>query len=105
MNTMLDVPKAPPKLSEWSALLDLREQWGRHGRKVVCTNGCFDLLHAGHVRSLSAARRLGDVLAVGLNSDVSVRQLKGSTRPILPQAERAEMLAALACVDDRGHFR
>lgn len=66
---------------------------------MVWTNGCFDLLHAGHVRSLLAARKLGDVLVVGLNSDTSVRQLKGSSRPVMPQAERAELLAALACVD------
>ena len=66
---------------------------------MVWTNGCFDLLHAGHVRSLVAARKLGDVLVVGLNSDASVRQLKGPLRPIMPQAERAELLAALACVD------
>jgi rfaE bifunctional protein nucleotidyltransferase chain/domain len=66
---------------------------------VVWTNGCFDLLHAGHARSLTAARNLGDVLVVGLNSDRSVRAIKGSCRPILPEAERAELLAAFACVD------
>jgi rfaE bifunctional protein nucleotidyltransferase chain/domain len=65
----------------------------------VWTNGCFDLLHVGHVRSLQAARRLGDVLIVGVNSDASVRQLKGTGRPILPAEERAELLSALACVD------
>ena len=69
------------------------------GEKVVFTNGCFDLLHPGHIRTLEAARKLGDVLIVGLNSDRGVRELKGSGRPILPERERAEILAALECVD------
>ena len=69
------------------------------GRTVVWTNGCFDLLHVGHVRSLRAARALGDVLIVGVNSDASVKQLKGPDRPLVPAAERAEIIAALACVD------
>ena len=69
------------------------------GKKLVATNGCFDLLHVGHVRYLEAARRLGDVLAVGLNGDRSVRELKGSGRPINNEGDRAEMLAALECVD------
>jgi D-beta-D-heptose 7-phosphate kinase/D-beta-D-heptose 1-phosphate adenosyltransferase len=69
------------------------------GRRAVFTNGCFDLLHAGHVRYLAAARALGDLLAVGLNSDASVARIKGTRRPINPQARRAEVLAALACVD------
>lgn len=69
------------------------------GDRTVFTNGCFDLLHVGHVRYLQAARQLGDRLVVGLNSDRSVRELKGPTRPILPEAERAELLAALSCVD------
>jgi len=65
----------------------------------VFTNGCFDLLHAGHVASLEAARALGDGLVVGLNSDSSVRALKGPTRPVIPQGDRAIVLAALECVD------
>jgi D-glycero-beta-D-manno-heptose 1-phosphate adenylyltransferase len=69
------------------------------GRKVVSTNGCFDLLHAGHVRYLQAARTLGDLLAVGLNGDGSVRKLKGPGRPINNEKDRAEVLAALGCVD------
>jgi rfaE bifunctional protein nucleotidyltransferase chain/domain len=69
------------------------------GKVVVWTNGCFDLFHAGHVRSLRAARALGDVLVVGINSDASVQRLKGPGRPILPATERAELLAALASVD------
>ena len=77
----------------------------REGKKIVFTNGCFDLLHVGHVRYLQRARRLGDLLVVGLNSDSSVRRLKGPQRPIVPQAERAEVLAALACVDYVTLFR
>jgi rfaE bifunctional protein nucleotidyltransferase chain/domain len=69
------------------------------GGRLVVTNGCFDLLHVGHVRYLQAARRLGDFLAVGVNSDASVRALKGPERPLVPEHERAEVLAALACVD------
>jgi rfaE bifunctional protein nucleotidyltransferase chain/domain len=69
------------------------------GARVVFTNGCFDLLHPGHVRYLAAARALGDLLVVGLNSDASVRRLKGAGRPILSAPERAEVLAGLAAVD------
>ena len=69
------------------------------GRTVVFTNGVFDLLHVGHLRYLQRARALGDALLVGINSDGSVRAVKGSGRPITPQDERAELLAALACVD------
>jgi D-beta-D-heptose 7-phosphate kinase/D-beta-D-heptose 1-phosphate adenosyltransferase len=69
------------------------------GQRVVFTNGCFDLLHAGHVRYLEEAGRLGDRLVVGLNSDASVRRIKGPGRPIVAQQQRAEVLAALACVD------
>jgi rfaE bifunctional protein nucleotidyltransferase chain/domain len=69
------------------------------GRKIVFTNGVFDLLHPGHLRYLQAARSHGDVLIVGLNSDASVRRNKGPTRPINPQLERAEVLASLTCVD------
>lgn len=71
----------------------------RTGKRIVFTNGVFDLLHPGHVRYLQAARREGDVLIVGLNSDRSVRSNKGPSRPIMPEQERAEVLAALACVD------
>ncbi len=71
----------------------------RNGRRIVFTNGCFDLLHPGHIGSLEQARALGDALVVGLNSDASVRQLKGPGRPVLPERERAEILAALECVD------
>lgn len=69
------------------------------GKTIVFTNGCFDILHAGHVRYLAAARALGDCLIVGLNSDQSVRKLKGPARPVNSQEDRAEVLAALAAVD------
>lgn len=69
------------------------------GRRVVVTNGCFDLLHVGHVRFLQEARALGDALLVGLNGDASVQELKGAGRPVNPEADRAEVLAALGCVD------
>lgn len=71
----------------------------RNGRRIVFTNGCFDLLHPGHLSLLEQARALGDELIVGVNSDASVRQNKGAGRPIVPEQERAEILAALECVD------
>jgi rfaE bifunctional protein nucleotidyltransferase chain/domain len=71
----------------------------RNGRRVVFTNGCFDLLHPGHIKLLEAARAMGDALIVGLNSDDSVRTLKGAGRPLIPQQERAEILANFDCVD------
>ena len=69
------------------------------GRRVVLANGCFDLLHVGHIRYLEDARALGDLLIVGVNGDAAVRRLKGPGRPLMPAAERAEMLAALRAVD------
>ena len=71
----------------------------RNGRRVVFTNGCFDLLHPGHIQSLEQARALGDLLVVAINGDASVRELKGAGRPVLPELERAEILASLECVD------
>jgi D-glycero-beta-D-manno-heptose 1-phosphate adenylyltransferase len=71
----------------------------RNGQRVVFTNGCFDLLHPGHIETLEKARGFGDALIVGVNSDRSVREMKGAGRPILPERERAEILAALECVD------
>src|SRR6266487_1676931 len=73
-----------------------RQEGGEQG---VFTNGCFDLLHLGHVRYLQEARSLGDFLILGLNGDTSVRQLKGPGRPLIPENERAEILAALSCID------
>ena len=81
------------------ALIEQRERLRREGKRVVFTNGCFDLLHLGHVRYLREARSLGDLLVVALNSDASVRALKGEGRPILNQDERAEIIAALEAVD------
>jgi D-beta-D-heptose 7-phosphate kinase/D-beta-D-heptose 1-phosphate adenosyltransferase len=69
------------------------------GKRIIFTNGCFDLLHIGHVRYLEEAKSLGDILVVGVNSDASVRGLKGPNRPILPEEERAEILSGLGCVD------
>ena len=71
----------------------------RNGKRVVFTNGCFDVLHPGHIHSLEAARALGDCLIVGLNGDESVRALKGAGRPVIPAEERAEIVASLECVD------
>ena len=82
-----------------SELLIKRSNYEKDEKKVVFTNGCFDILHAGHVRYLNAAKALGDVLIVGLNSDESVRRLKGEGRPVNPAADRAEVLAALRAVD------
>ena len=82
-----------------SELTNLRRTWRASGLRVVLTNGTFDLLHIGHVRYLEAARALGDVLVVGINSDASVRGYKGPGRPVVPQDERAEIVAALRCVD------
>jgi rfaE bifunctional protein nucleotidyltransferase chain/domain len=78
-----------------SVLTDLKGQ----GKRIVSTNGCFDILHVGHVRFLKAARALGDVLVVGLNTDASVRKLKGKARPVTGEDDRAEILASLSCVD------
>jgi rfaE bifunctional protein nucleotidyltransferase chain/domain len=89
---------APSIFSLEEAILRFGRDKRNRGR-VVFTNGCFDLLHPGHISSLEQARALGDALIVGLNSDTSVRQLKGAGRPVLPEDERAEILAAMECVD------
>lgn len=87
------------KIVEPSAVASLAAELRRARKAVVFTNGCFDILHVGHVRYLQQARALGDVLIIAINSDRTVRELKGARRPINSQSERAEMLAALACVD------
>jgi D-beta-D-heptose 7-phosphate kinase/D-beta-D-heptose 1-phosphate adenosyltransferase len=87
------------KIVPLDELLPQLQRQRHSGRRIVMTNGCFDLLHPGHVASLEAARKQGDCLVVGLNSDRSVRALKGPARPMIDQQGRAEMLAALACVD------
>jgi D-beta-D-heptose 7-phosphate kinase/D-beta-D-heptose 1-phosphate adenosyltransferase len=90
----------PTKVTTREELASLLAERRRQQQRVVFTNGCFDLMHIGHIRYLQAARNLGDVLVVGVNSDSSVRTLdKGTDRPIVPDAQRAEVLAALACVD------
>lgn len=80
-------------------LLELREAWRSQGLRVAFTNGCYDLLHPGHVRLIESARAQGDKLIVAINSDRSVRELKGPSRPILPEDERAATLAAFEAVD------
>jgi D-glycero-beta-D-manno-heptose 1-phosphate adenylyltransferase len=80
-------------------LLIQRDLWRIQGKTVVFTNGCFDLLHPGHTRLLEAARSLGDILIVALNTDQSVQRIKGPTRPLIPESERAELISSLACVD------
>ena len=87
------------KIVDLEQLQALTAQLRATGKKLVVTNGCFDLLHAGHVRYLQAARALGDVLLVGINGDDSTRKLKGGGRPVNNENDRAEVLAALACVD------
>lgn len=87
------------KIVDLEKLSDHSEKLRAARKKLVATNGCFDLLHVGHVRYLQTARALGDFLAVGLNSDRSVRELKGRGRPIMTESDRAEILAALECVD------
>jgi D-beta-D-heptose 7-phosphate kinase/D-beta-D-heptose 1-phosphate adenosyltransferase len=94
-----EAPAVGSKVLERGAAADLSRALRAAGRRVVFTNGCFDVLHAGHVRMLEAARALGDVLVVGLNSDASVRRLKGPSRPLNPEDDRAEVLASLASVD------
>jgi D-beta-D-heptose 7-phosphate kinase/D-beta-D-heptose 1-phosphate adenosyltransferase len=91
--------RASDKVLGWDALEERLAEERARGRRVVFTNGCFDVLHVGHTRYLEEARALGDLLVVGLNADSSVRGLKGPLRPIVPEADRAEMLAALGAVD------
>jgi D-beta-D-heptose 7-phosphate kinase/D-beta-D-heptose 1-phosphate adenosyltransferase len=87
------------KIKGREELLNIIKDLKLKGKRIVFTNGCFDLLHIGHIRYLEEAKTLGDVLIVGVNSDSSVQKLKGSERPILPVGERAEILSGLGCVD------
>jgi rfaE bifunctional protein nucleotidyltransferase chain/domain len=87
------------KIVSIDELLRERARLREEGKRLVFTNGCFDILHVGHIRYLRAARELGDALLVAINSDRSVRELKGAGRPIMNESERAEMLAALSAVD------
>jgi len=93
------IPAHAEPATPLALLLERRKGWRADGRTVVMTNGCFDLLHPGHLALLEAARREGDLLVVALNSDSSVRRLKGEGRPVVPQRERAEVLLALEAVD------
>ena len=93
------MPRAEAKLVPRTRLAELGRRLRRARRTVVFTNGCFDLIHPGHVALQEEARRHGDVLVVGLNSDRSVRDLKGPARPLIGQRDRLRMLAALECVD------
>lgn len=77
----------------------MRAEWKRAGKKVVFTNGCYDILHPGHIRLLEAARSMGDLLILALNTDASVQRLKGPARPLISEDQRAELAAALAAVD------
>lgn len=88
-----------PKLQSLDAIALLRKELSLSNKRLVFTNGCFDILHVGHVRYLNRARALGDVLVVAVNSDHSVRAIKGPSRPVVPEKERVEVLAALECVD------
>lgn len=90
---------ANPKILSRDELRDRVAEWRRAGARVTLANGCFDLLHVGHVRYLRAARELGGKLVVAINSDASVQALKGAGRPLMPAEERAEILAALSDVD------
>jgi len=87
------------KINSFSEISEKAYKWRKEGRCLVFTNGCFDLLHAGHVWYLQKAATFGDILILGLNSDSSVRKIKGSNRPIVPQADRAYLLSALEVVD------
>jgi D-beta-D-heptose 7-phosphate kinase/D-beta-D-heptose 1-phosphate adenosyltransferase len=87
------------KIKTRKELLRIIDDLKAEGKRIVFTNGCFDLLHIGHIRYLEKAKALGDVLVIGVNSDASVRKLKGPKRPILPEQERTEILSGLGCVD------
>ena len=95
---MNDVEKGNHLVS-WETAAALVRQARHDGRRIAFTNGCFDILHAGHVRYLTAARATADMLVVGLNSDASVRMIKGPRRPLNPETLRAEVLCGLRCVD------
>jgi D-beta-D-heptose 7-phosphate kinase/D-beta-D-heptose 1-phosphate adenosyltransferase len=99
MHSVIRREKLPPNILSLEEAVQQFGRASRNGRRIVFTNGCFDLLHPGHIQSLEQARALGDALIVGINSDASVRELKGAGRPILAELERAEILASLQCVD------
>jgi len=87
------------KIKNLGELVEIVEDLKKEGKKIVFTNGCYDLIHIGHVRCFRDSKKLGDVLIVAINSDRSVRSIKGPTRPVIPQDERAEIMSALKSVD------
>jgi len=87
------------KIKSLSELKKIVEKLKRDGKKIVWTNGCFDLFHIDHLRFLQEAKSFGDILVVGINSDSSIKKIKGDKRPIIPESERAEIISALECVD------
>jgi D-beta-D-heptose 7-phosphate kinase/D-beta-D-heptose 1-phosphate adenosyltransferase len=100
MEMILGVPRnARDKIVSREEAVERIADWSRKRRRTVFTNGCFDILHQGHVRYLAEARKIGDALVIGLNSDASIRRIKGEKRPILGEQERAELVASLECVD------
>ena len=100
MEIILSIPRDPKaKIVSREEAAERLKRWKEQSRKPVFTNGCFDIVHQGHVTYLYQARLLGDALVVGINSDASVKRIKGENRPILNQQERAELIAALECVD------
>lgn len=96
---MIKMKKGAKIILDWPRLKNQREKWRQEGKKVVFTNGCFDLLHAGHIWLFKKAKKLGDVLMVAVNSDASLRRLKGPQRPVFPLKERLEILAAVEEID------
>lgn len=91
-------------IADRKKLVEQRAQWKREGKKVVFTNGCYDILHPGHIRLLEAARSLGDILILALNTDASVQRIKGPMRPMLSETDRAQLADALAAVDAVAFF-
>jgi D-beta-D-heptose 7-phosphate kinase/D-beta-D-heptose 1-phosphate adenosyltransferase len=96
-DALMDLPAT--KIFGVDELEEKAQSWRMSGKRIVFTNGCFDLLHAGHLMLLNEAAKLGDILLLAINSDASVRRLKGGSRPVVPQADRAALLSALSCVD------
>ena len=96
---MKHLQKSLSKITDLQGIQKKLEQWRKENRRIVFTNGCFDLVHRGHVEYLSEAADLGDVLVVGLNSDASVSRLKGPHRPIIDETSRSILLSALECID------
>lgn len=99
MKKKLRMIEPAPVLEDVERLLQLRNDWKKQNMQTVFTNGCFDLLHVGHIRYLKEAARLGDRLIVALNTDASIRRIKGEKRPLLSQEERAFIISSLDCVD------